>query len=88
MKKNFNIHEAKTNFSKLIEVAEAGGEIIIARAGKPVAKLIKYDAEEFIKLNYDAAKGLIPEWTDEEWERADEIIRASFAKEKEWHKEL
>lgn len=35
-----NIHEAKTNFSKLIEKAEAGEEIIIARGGKPVAKLM------------------------------------------------
>ncbi len=35
-----NIHDAKTNFSKLIEKAEAGEEIIIARSGKPVAKLI------------------------------------------------
>jgi len=35
----FNIHEAKTNFSKLIERAEAGEEIIIARSGKAVAKL-------------------------------------------------
>jgi prevent-host-death family protein len=35
-----NIHEAKTNFSKLIEKAGAGEEIIIAKNGKPVAKLV------------------------------------------------
>jgi len=34
-----NIHYAKTNLSKLIERAERGEEIVIARAGKPVAKL-------------------------------------------------
>jgi prevent-host-death family protein len=34
-----NIHDAKTNLSKLIEQAAAGEEIIIARAGKPVARL-------------------------------------------------
>ncbi|HEY5105167.1 MAG TPA: type II toxin-antitoxin system prevent-host-death family antitoxin [Caulobacteraceae bacterium] len=34
-----NIHAAKTNLSKLIERAEAGEEVIIARAGKPVARL-------------------------------------------------
>ncbi len=34
-----NIHSAKTNLSKLIEKAQAGEEIIIAKAGKPVAKL-------------------------------------------------
>jgi prevent-host-death family protein len=37
-----NIHEAKSQLSKLIERAEAGEEIIIARAGKPVAKLVAY----------------------------------------------
>ena len=35
-----NIHEAKTNLSKLIEKVEAGEEVIIARAGKPVARLL------------------------------------------------
>ncbi|HQU44320.1 MAG TPA: type II toxin-antitoxin system prevent-host-death family antitoxin [Pirellulales bacterium] len=37
-----NIHEAKSQLSKLIERAEAGEEIMIARAGKPVAKLVAY----------------------------------------------
>lgn len=36
-----NIHEAKTQFSKLVERAEAGEEILIARAGRPVAKLVR-----------------------------------------------
>lgn len=35
-----NIHEAKTHLSKLIETAINGEETIIAKAGKPVAKLI------------------------------------------------
>ncbi len=35
-----NIHEAKTHFSRLIERAEAGEDVIIARAGKPVCKLV------------------------------------------------
>ncbi len=35
-----NIHSAKTQLSKLIEAAERGEEVIIARAGKPVAKLV------------------------------------------------
>ncbi len=38
-----NIHEAKTHFSKLVERAEAGEEIVIGRAGKPVAKLVPFD---------------------------------------------
>jgi prevent-host-death family protein len=35
-----NIHEAKTNFSKLIKRVLSGEEITIARAGRPVAKLV------------------------------------------------
>jgi prevent-host-death family protein len=35
-----NIHEAKTHLAKLVDRAAAGEEIIIAKAGKPVAKLV------------------------------------------------
>jgi prevent-host-death family protein len=38
--KQVNIHQAKTELSKLVERAEAGEEIVIARAGKPAAKLV------------------------------------------------
>lgn len=34
-----NIHDAKTHFSKLLNRVESGEEIIIAKAGKPVARL-------------------------------------------------
>jgi len=34
-----NIHDAKTRLSQLVERAEAGEEIVIARAGRPVARL-------------------------------------------------
>jgi len=37
-----NIHEAKINLSKLIALLEKGEEIIIAKAGNPVAKLVSY----------------------------------------------
>lgn len=36
----FNIHEAKTNLSRIIERVESGEEIIISRAGHPVAKVV------------------------------------------------
>jgi prevent-host-death family protein len=42
--KQVNIHQAKTDLSKLIERAEAGEEIVIARAGKPAAKLVPLTA--------------------------------------------
>lgn len=35
-----NIHEAKTNFSKLVARANRGEEIIIAKAGRPLVKLV------------------------------------------------
>lgn len=39
MTKVVNVHEAKTHFSRLLERAHAGEEIILAKAGKPYAKL-------------------------------------------------
>jgi prevent-host-death family protein len=41
-----NIHEAKSQLSKLIESALAGEEIIIAKAGKALVKLIPYQEEQ------------------------------------------
>jgi prevent-host-death family protein len=40
-----NMHEAKTNLSRLVERAISGEEVIIARHGKPVAKLVPYVEE-------------------------------------------
>ena len=40
MDKPVNIHEAKTHLSRLVERVEAGEEITIARAGRPVARLV------------------------------------------------
>jgi prevent-host-death family protein len=39
-----NIHEAKTHLSRLVDRAAAGEEIVIARAGKPVARLVAYQS--------------------------------------------
>jgi prevent-host-death family protein len=63
----FNIHQAKTQFSRLVDLAASGKEIVIAKSGKPVARLIPYarNAESRklgqlrgkikIKKNFDAA---------------------------------
>lgn len=37
-----NVHEAKTHFSRLLARVEAGEEIVLGRAGKPVARLVPY----------------------------------------------
>lgn len=36
----FNIHDAKTNLSRIIERVERGEEVVISRAGRPVAKVV------------------------------------------------
>lgn len=40
-----NIHQAKTQFSRLVELAANGEEIIIAKSGQPVARLVPYRAK-------------------------------------------
>ena len=44
MSETVNLSAAKTNLSKLVERAAAGEEIVIAKAGKPKAKLVPYEA--------------------------------------------
>ena len=42
MEKAVNVHEAKTHLSRLLERVEAGEEITLARAGKPIARIVPY----------------------------------------------
>ncbi len=39
-----NIHEAKTHFSRLVDAAASGETVVIAKAGRPVARLTRVDA--------------------------------------------
>ena len=41
-----NIHEAKTHLSRLVERAAAGEEIVVAKAGRPMAKLVPYEVRK------------------------------------------
>lgn len=41
-----NVYEAKTQLSRLIDRAATGEEIVIARAGKPIARLVAYREDE------------------------------------------
>lgn len=43
---SINIYEAKTQLSKLVDAAARGETVIIAKAGRPVAKLTRLQAEE------------------------------------------
>jgi len=44
-----NIHQAKTQFSRLIELAAGGEEVVIAKAGKPVARLVSYTTKGAVR---------------------------------------
>lgn len=57
-----NMHEAKTNFSRLVDAAVAGEQITIAKAGKPMVKLVRVGAEERSpRTGFLAGQGRIPE---------------------------
>jgi prevent-host-death family protein len=44
-----NIHEAKTHLSRLLERVAAGEEIVIARAGKPIARLVPWREADTVR---------------------------------------
>lgn len=71
-----NIHEAKTHFSRLVERAAAGEEIVIGKAGKPIAKLIPYVEDPKPVRKQGGLKGKIKYLTD--WDQADKEIEALF----------
>jgi prevent-host-death family protein len=53
-----NIYDAKTRLSKLIEEAEAGNDVVIARGGKPVARLTRLGSSKR-KLKFGVLKGRV-----------------------------
>ena len=52
-----NVHEAKTQLSRLLMHVEAGEDVVIARSGKPVARLVKFQKQG--KRQFGAMKGLV-----------------------------
>jgi len=60
-KKTFNVHEAKTHFSKLIARAAKGEELVIAKGGKPVARLIPFARPGKRQLGVDRGKFAVPD---------------------------
>ncbi len=58
VQKKVNTYEAKTHFSKLLQIVQKGEEVIIANAGKPIAKLISFDSP-ILKRNLGKDKGKI-----------------------------
>jgi prevent-host-death family protein len=44
-----NIHQAKTHFSRLVDLAASGEEVVIAKSGKPVARLVSYTTKGAVR---------------------------------------
>jgi prevent-host-death family protein len=45
-----NIHEAKTTLSQLVQAVEDGERVVLARAGRPIAELVRIEKRRGIKL--------------------------------------
>jgi prevent-host-death family protein len=77
MTRQVNMHEAKTHFSKLAEAVEAGEEIVIARAGKPVMRLVKIeDVQQQIVPGF--AEDIFANWDDSTWRSLDREFNDLF----------
>ena len=74
-----NMHEAKTKLSKLVEAIESGAEseVILARNGKPVARLVPI-AQKPAKRRLGLARGEFGDFTLEEFNADDEEIARMF----------
>ena len=69
-----NIHDAKTHFSRLIDQVVEGQEVVIARAGRPVARLVPYvERRTPRRLGLMAGQFGVPD--DFDAMGADEILR-------------
>ncbi len=70
-----NLYAAKTQLSKLVDRAAAGEEIVIAKAGKPMAKLVPLERPKKLR-EPGFLKGMI--WIAEDFDEWPEDILASF----------
>ena len=76
MMASVNIHAAKTQLSRLVARAEAGEEIVISRAGKPVAKLVKFAPPKRRRAPFGFMKGKI--WIAPDFDAPDPEIERLF----------
>ena len=72
-----NIHEAKTRLSELVAAVEAGEEVVIARAGKPVARLIA-EAPDLKRYRQGGALAGQFVWDQAAWDAGDAEILEMF----------
>ena len=69
-----NIHEAKTTLSALLRRVVEGEEVLIARAGKPVARLVPFRPRQHRVIGMDDGAFVVPD--DFDAPLPDEVIRA------------
>jgi prevent-host-death family protein len=73
----FNIHDAKTNLSRIIERVEHGEEIVISRAGKPVAKVVPL-ARRLDRTGRGSLRGKLVATEDWDSDEVNEAIAREF----------
>jgi prevent-host-death family protein len=59
MEKVVNIHTAKTTLSRLLAAVEKGEEVVIARDGRPVARLVRIRARSRARVREDRRPGFL-----------------------------
>ncbi|MDP5026061.1 MAG: type II toxin-antitoxin system Phd/YefM family antitoxin [Aquiluna sp.] len=68
-----NMHEAKTNFSKLAKLVEQGEQVFVARNGKVIMKMVPVQpGERTVPRDFSVIRGTMGSISDEEWERLDQ----------------
>ena len=78
MVKSVNINEAKTQLAQLLQRVEAGEEIIIARDGKPVARLTRLEPTEPKRLKEGWAKDIMTVSDDFDAPLPDDVLRSFY----------
>lgn len=73
MSKQVNMYEAKTHFSKLAEEVEAGAEIIVARSGRPVLKLVRIE-EPKVNRKLGWASDFAKDFDWDAWDELDKDV--------------
>jgi hypothetical protein len=87
MERMYSIHEIESHVQEIADQVANGEEILIELDNDIVIHVNKIE-RRVGKINVGAAKGLLPEWTDEEWQELDEAVQAMFLEEKPWEQEL
>jgi prevent-host-death family protein len=74
-----NVYEAKSRLSALLNEVEAGASVVIARAGRPIARLIPYEPERRAPRTPGSLAGKIwmaPDFDDVDIEITDEFLNS------------